>query len=195
MAGSPPTSRDQSPHLPIQLDLRNEADVRRMMDAVRQIHGRIDGLVCLAGGFFGDPPVAETEPARLREQLELNLLSAYTCVQAALPHMLATGGGAIVAIGSRPAVRPIPGAVAYAIAKLGVVKLMESVAEEYRDRGVRANAVLPSIIDTPANRAAMPDADPRRWVQPAQIAAVLRFLVSDDAAIISGAAIPVYGRA
>ncbi len=81
------------------------------------------------------------------------------------------------------------------IAKLGVIKLMESVAEEYRDRGIRANAVMPSIIDTPANRAAMPDADSSRWVSPEAIAAVMRFLASDEAAIISGAAIPVYGRA
>ncbi|MGD9893627.1 MAG: SDR family oxidoreductase, partial [Dehalococcoidia bacterium] len=79
--------------------------------------------------------------------------------------------------------------------KLGVIKLMESVAEEYREQGIRANAVIPSIIDTPANRRAMPDADFSRWVQPDQIAAVLRFLAGDDAAIISGAAIPVYGRA
>jgi NAD(P)-dependent dehydrogenase (short-subunit alcohol dehydrogenase family) len=181
--------------LPVAADLLDEADVARMAAVARDRFGRIDALVCLAGGFFGDTPVADTPPSRLREQFDLNLFSAYACVQALLPGMVAGGGGAIVGVGSRPAVRPVPGAVAYAIAKLGVIKLMESVAEEYREQGIRANAVIPSIIDTPANRQAMADADFSRWVQPDQIAAVLRFLVSDDAAIISGAAIPVYGRA
>ena len=91
--------------------------------------------------------------------------------------------------------QPVAGAVAYAIAKLGVVKLMEQVSTEYRSRGIRANTILPSIIDTPANRRSMPGAPVERWVRPTQIAAVLRFLVSDDAAIISGAAIPAYGNA
>jgi NAD(P)-dependent dehydrogenase (short-subunit alcohol dehydrogenase family) len=181
--------------LPVAADVLDEADVVQMAAVARDRFGRIDALVCLAGGFFGDTPVADTPPLRLREQFDLNLLSVYTCVHALLPGMVADGGGAIVGVGSRPAVRPVPGAVAYAVAKLGVIKLMESVAEEYRERGIRANAVIPSIIDTPANRRSMPDADFSRWVQPDQIAAVLRFLVSDDAAIISGAAIPVYGRA
>jgi NAD(P)-dependent dehydrogenase (short-subunit alcohol dehydrogenase family) len=181
--------------LPLLTDLLDESSVAQMTKAAHERFGRIDGLICLAGGFFGDTPVVETPPARVREQLDLNLLSAYICVHAALPFMLADGGGAIVGIGSRPAVRPVPGAVAYAVGKLGVIKLMEAVAEEYREQGIRANAVIPSIIDTPANRRAMPDADAGRWVRPEQIAAVLRFLVSDDAKIISGAAIPVYGRA
>lgn len=180
---------------PAQVDVLDEASVRSLMASARERFGRIDALLCLAGGFFGDTPAADTPPATLRGQLELNLLSAYTCVHAVLPHMLATGGGAIVCVGSRPAVRPVVGTAAYAVSKLGLVKLMEVVAEEYRDRGVRANAILPSIIDTPANRQAMPRADFSRWVRPEQIAAVLRFLASDDAAIISGAAIPVYGRA
>jgi NAD(P)-dependent dehydrogenase (short-subunit alcohol dehydrogenase family) len=181
--------------LPVAADLIDEASVAQMVVAARDRFGRVDALICLAGGFFGDTPVADTPPSRLREQFDLNLLSVYTCVNALLPGMVADGGGAIVGVGSRPAVRPVPGAVAYAVAKLGVIKLMESIAEEYREQGIRANAVIPSIIDTPANRRSMPDADFNRWVQPDQIAAVLRFLVSDDAAIISGAAIPVYGRA
>jgi NAD(P)-dependent dehydrogenase (short-subunit alcohol dehydrogenase family) len=181
--------------MPVEADLLDEASVARMTATARDRFGRIDALICLAGGFFGDTPIADTPPSRVREQFELNLLSVYTCVHALLPGMVADGGGAIVGVGSRPAVRPVPGAVAYAVAKLGVIKLMESVAEEYREQGIRANAVIPSIIDTEANRRSMPDADFHRWVQPDQIAAVLRFLVSDDAAIISGAGIPVYGRA
>src|SRR5581483_8266211 len=158
-------------------------------------HGRLDALVCLAGGFFGNTPVADTPPNRLREQLDLNLVATYTAAHAALPHLLAAGGGAIVGVGSRPAVGPATDAVAYGIAKLGVVKLMQTIADEYRTRGIRANAILPSIIDTPANRRDMPNADFTAWVPPEQIAAVIRFLVSADAAAISGAAIPVYGRA
>lgn len=187
--------QDSSTLLKMQTDLLDEDSVGRLVAAARERFGRIDGLLCLAGGFFGDTPAAETTPARLREQLDLNLLSTYNCVYATLPHMLETGGGAIVGIGSRPAVQAVPGAVAYGIAKLGVVKLMEAVSEEYRAKGIRANAILPSIIDTPANRHAMPRARFSHWVRPEQVAAVLRFLVSDDGAVISGAAIPVYGRA
>ncbi len=179
----------------IPIDLLDDAAVQRSVRELVTAQSRIDGLVCLAGGFFGDTPIVDTATDRLREQLDLNLVSAYAAVHAVLPHMLAAGGGAIVCVGSRPAVRAVPNAVAYAIAKLGVVKLMEAVAEEYRGSGIRANAILPSIIDTPANRRAMPDADAETWVRPEQIAAVVRFLVSADAEVISGAAIPVYGRA
>jgi NAD(P)-dependent dehydrogenase (short-subunit alcohol dehydrogenase family) len=181
--------------LRLSADLRDEAAVRELMGQAVARFGRLDGLVCLAGGYFGDTPIVDTPPVRLREQLELNLVTAYIAVHAALPHLLAGGGGAIIGVSSRPAVTPAPGTVAYAIAKLGVAKLMEQIATEYREQGIRANAILPSIVDTPANRRAMPDADAGRWVRPEQIAAVLRFLLSDDAAIISGAAIPVYGRA
>ena len=179
----------------VQADLLDTTRVSEVMGRAVARFGRLDALICLAGGFFGDTPIADTPPERVREQLELNLLTAYTCVHAALPHLLAAGGGAIIGVGSRPAVQPVAGAVEYAVSKLGVVKLMEQLATEYREQGIRANAILPSIIDTPANRRAMPDADVSRWVRPEQIAAVLRFLVSDAAAVISGAAIPVYGRA
>ena len=173
------------------VDLLDEARVREVMGSAVARFGRLDSLVCLAGGFFGGTPIAGIPPERVREQLELNLLSAYTCVQAALPHLLTAGGGTIIGLGSQPAVQSVAGAVAYGIAKVGVVKLMEQIAAEYREQGIRAHAIVPSIIDTPANRRAMPDADVGRWVRPEQIAAVLRFLMSDDAAAISGAVIPV----
>jgi NAD(P)-dependent dehydrogenase (short-subunit alcohol dehydrogenase family) len=176
-------------------DMDREQGAAAAMAAVVERFGRIDGLLCLAGGFFGDVPVADTPPARVREQMALNLMTAYTAVHAALPHMLEAGGGSIVCVGSRPAVRPVAGSVAYAASKLAVLKVVELVSEEYRDRGIRANAILPSIIDTPANRQAMPKADFDRWVKPEQIAAVLQFLISDDSAPINGAHIPVYGRA
>ena len=177
------------------VDLLDEADVQHAILQAVELAGRLDALICLAGGFFGDTALLDTIPQRLEDQFALNVMTAYNSVYAVLPHLLAGGGGAIVGVSSRPAVRPVAGAVAYAIAKLGVVKLMEQVAAEYREQGIRANAIIPSIIDTPENRAAMPDADVERWVRPEQIAAVLRFLVGDEASIISGAAIPVYGRA
>lgn len=157
--------------------------------------GALDGLVCLAGGFFGDTPLLDTPPDTMRQQFELNVMTAFTMVRAALPTMAAQGHGSIVCVGSRPAVTVVPGSVAYAIAKLGVVKLIDLVAAEYRDHGIRANAILPSIIDTPANREAMPRADFSRWVKPEQIARVVRFLISDDSEVVSGAHIPVYGNA
>ncbi len=191
-AGQPAES---SSLLRVEVDLLDEAAVAELSSAVVERFGGIDGLVCLAGGFFGDTPLLETPPARLREQLELNLLSAYTAVHAILPEMLSASGGSIVAVGSRPAVRPVSGTVAYGIAKLGVVKLMESIDTEYRQHGIRANTILPSIIDTANNRRMMPGANVSKWVPPAQIASVIRFLISDEAAAVSGAVIPVYGRA
>lgn len=180
--------------LALPADLLNEADVGRAIDEAAVRAGRLDAVVCLAGGYFGDTPVVDTAAARLEEQLSLNLMTTYNPVHAALPHLIEAGGGAIVGVSSRPAIQPVPGSVAYAIAKLGVVKLMEQVATEYRRQGIRANTIVPATIDTPENRAALPDARADRWVRPEQIAAVLRFLISDDAEVISGATIPVYGR-
>jgi NAD(P)-dependent dehydrogenase (short-subunit alcohol dehydrogenase family) len=113
----------------------------------------------------------------------------------ALPLLAARGGGPIVHVSSRVAVRGYEDSFAYSVGKLGVVRLVESAAAEGRGDGVRVNCILPSIIDTPANRASIPGADYDRWPKPSELAGVLSFLVSDDAVLISGAAIPVYGRA
>jgi NAD(P)-dependent dehydrogenase (short-subunit alcohol dehydrogenase family) len=180
--------------LPVPVSLVDEESAAEMVRRAVERFGGIDGLVCLAGGFFGDTPVKDTPPVRLREQLELNVATAYVAIHAALPVLLERAGF-IVCVGSRPAVRPSKGAVAYAASKAAVLKVVETVSEEYREAGLRANAILPSIIDTPANRRAMPGADTSRWVKPAEIAAVLSFLATDDAKVISGAAIPVFGRA
>jgi NAD(P)-dependent dehydrogenase (short-subunit alcohol dehydrogenase family) len=176
------------------VDLLDETSVAAGMSQAFAQSTPPEGLVCLAGGFFGDVPIVDTSPQRLRDQFELNVMTAYTCIHAALPYFLDAGGGAIVGVGSRPALQTVDGAVAYGIAKAGVVKLIEQVAGEYRDRGIRANAVIPSIMDTPANRTQMPNADFTRWVRLEEVAAVLRFLVSDGASIVSGATIPIYGR-
>jgi NAD(P)-dependent dehydrogenase (short-subunit alcohol dehydrogenase family) len=152
-------------------------------------------VVNLVGGFAQGARVAETPVENFYAQLQLNLRPTYLVTQAALPHLVAAGGGSVVCIGSRAAVQPFSGAAGYVASKAAVIAFAQAVAVEYRDEGVRCNALVPSVIDTPANRAAMPDADPTRWVAPAQLAATIAFLCSDDGAATSGAAIPVYGRA
>ena len=152
-------------------------------------------VVNLVGGFAQGERVAQEPIETFEAQLRLNLRPTYLVTKAALPHLVAAGGGSIVCVGTRAALQPFPGAAGYVTAKAGVIAFAQAVAVEYRDEGVRCNALLPSVIDTPANRAAMPDADPSRWVAPEQIAATVAFLCSDDGAATSGAAIPVYGRA
>ena len=114
--------------------------------------------------------------------------------QAAVPHLLAHGRGCIVNVGALAATSAASGLGAYAAAKSGVARLTEAMAEEFKDRGITVNAVLPSILDTPANRADMPQADVTRWVQPIALARVIAFLLSDAAAPVTGALIPVRGR-
>lgn len=153
------------------------------------------GVANLVGGFGMGPKVAEAPIEAFDAQLRLNLRPTYLVTQAALPHLVAAGGGGIVCVGSRAAVQPFSGAAGYVTAKAAVIAFAQAVAVEYRDEGVRCNAILPSVIDTPGNRASMPDADHAKWVAPAQIAGVVAHLLSDDGAATSGAAIPVYGRA
>ncbi len=152
-------------------------------------------VVNLVGGFAQGARVAEEPIESFEAQLRLNLRPTYLVTQAALPHLVAAGGGSIVCVGTRAALQPFPGAAGYVSAKAAVIAFAQAVAVEYRDEGVRCNALLPSVIDTPANRAAMPNADFGKWVAPGQLAATIAFLCSDDGAATSGAAIPVYGRA
>lgn len=123
----------------------------------------------------------------------LNLRPTYLVTQAALPHL--RDGGSIVCVSSRAAVQPFAGAAGYISAKAAVIAFAQAVAVEYRDEDVRCNAVLPSVIDTPSNRRTQPSADHSRWVAPNRIAAVIRFLCAEASGSISGAAIPIYGRA
>jgi NAD(P)-dependent dehydrogenase (short-subunit alcohol dehydrogenase family) len=155
----------------------------------------VAGVVNLIGGYTPPQPVGSLDIGVLRQQLELNLVTAAIVTKYALPVLAARGGGPIVHVSSRVAVRGYEDTFAYSVSKLGVVRLVESAAAEGRGDGVRVNCMLPSIIDTPANRASIPGADYDRWPQPSELAGVLSFLVSDDAVLISGAAIPVYGRA
>ena len=151
-------------------------------------------VVNVVGGYAPPQAVPDLDISVLRQQFELNLVTAAIVTKYAMPLLAAQGGGAVVHTSSRVAVQNGENGFSYSVTKLGVVRLVEAAAAEGRKTGVRVNCILPSIIDTPANRAALPDADHDRWPKPDQLAAVLSFLVSDDAALISGAAIPVYGR-
>lgn len=153
------------------------------------------GVANLVGGFGVGARVADAPIDEFDAQLRLNLRPTYLVTQAALPALVAAGGGGIVCVGSRAALQPFPGAAGYVTAKAAVIAFAQAVAVEYRDAGVRCNAILPSVIDTPANRASMPRADHAKWVAPAEIAGVVAHLLSGAGAPTSGAAIPVYGRA
>ncbi len=158
-------------------------------------HGPLDALVHLVGGFAGGSGVAETSDETWDKMMNINLRTAFCCIRAALKPMQAAGRGRIVAVGTRMAVEPAPNFAAYAVSKAALVALIKNVAAEGQKFGVTANVVLPSTIDTPPNRAAMPKADFSSWVNPESIAKLLVFLVSDAAADTSGAVIPIYGRA
>jgi NAD(P)-dependent dehydrogenase (short-subunit alcohol dehydrogenase family) len=148
----------------------------------------------LVGGYAGGAKLHETAIEEFERLLTLNLRPTFLITRAAVPRLIEAGGGAVVCVSARAAVQPFVGAAGYIAAKAGVLAFAQAVAADYRDDGVRCNAVLPSVIDTPANRAEQPDADRSRWVAPQEIAAVVRFLCSDESSPISGAAIPVYGR-
>ena len=152
-------------------------------------------VVHLIGGYTPPQPLSGLDVSVLRQQLELNLVTAAIVTKHAMPVLAAQDGGALVHVSSRVAAEKGENGFAYSVSKLGVVRLVEAAAAEGRAQGVRVNCIMPSIIDTPTNRAALPEAEHDRWPKPSELAAVLAFLVSDDAVLISGAAIPVYGRA
>ena len=152
-------------------------------------------VVNLVGGFHSGDPVAQTPLEALEKQLQLNLFTAWLVTSAALPAMLEAGEGSIVCVSSRAALEPFRGGAPYSIAKQAVLAFVDALDADYRQDGIRANAILPSTIDTPANRAAMPDADPSTWVTPDQLASTIAFLCSSQAASTSGAHVPVYGKA
>ena len=155
----------------------------------------LEAVVDLVGGFASGPLLHETTWADFEGMLRLNLAPAFNLARAAMPRLVERGGGAFVAVSARAALRPFAGAAAYVTSKAAVLALVQALDADYRKQGIRANAILPSVIDTPANRASEPDADHSNWVKPAEIAKVVRFLVSGEAAVTSGGAIPVYGRA
>jgi NAD(P)-dependent dehydrogenase (short-subunit alcohol dehydrogenase family) len=175
----------------VQADLMEPEAVRSAVDSVEGL----GAVVNLVGGFAAGARVHETAPEDWESLLRLNLRPGFLLARAAMPRLVERGGGAYIGVSARPALNPFPGAAAYVTGKAAVLAFVKALDADYRQDGVRANAILPSVIDTPANRAGQPDADHSKWVQPAEIAKVIRFLVSDDSAVMGGAAVPVYGRA
>jgi len=157
--------------------------------------GDLRGVVNLVGGFAMGGRVHDTPIEEFEKQFRLNLRPTYLMVAAAVPHLLSAGGGSIVCVGTRAALQPFSGAAGYISSKAAVIAFAQAVAAEYKNDGIRCNAILPSVIDTPANRESMPKADFDKWVKPAEIAGVIAHLLADDSRPISGAAVPVYGRA
>ncbi|MGK5742421.1 SDR family NAD(P)-dependent oxidoreductase [Micromonospora sp. URMC 103] len=172
-----------------------EAVARAVAAAAGDPAAPLGAVVNLVGGYASGGLVHETPVEEFEAMFTANLRPTHLVTRAALPHLVDAGGGAVVCVSARAAISPFPGAAGYATAKAAVLAFANAVAVEYRRFGVRCNTVLPSVIDTPANRAAQPDADHSRWVAPAEIAAVIRFLASDESSPTSGAAVPVYGRA
>jgi NAD(P)-dependent dehydrogenase (short-subunit alcohol dehydrogenase family) len=175
----------------VHADLFDPEEVGKAIDATADL----EAVVNLVGGYAEGPLVHETDPDQFDGLMRLNVKPCFMLARAAMPRLMERGGGAFVGVSARPALRPFPGAAAYIASKAAVLALIQALDVEYKQHGIRCNAILPSVIDTPANRRDMPDADYSKWVKPAEIAKVVRALVSDDFAVTSGGAIPVYGRA
>lgn len=181
-------------HLPLAgVDLMQADACAQMARAALDKFGRIDGIVHTVGGF-AMASIDEALPAQFESMFRLNVLTTVNMFRAVAPAMRAAGHGAMVAIGAGPGVKATAGMAAYASSKAAVHRIVESFADELKSHGVRVNAVLPSIIDTPQNRSAMADADHSAWVAPQNLAATIAFLLSDAGRDITGALVPVTGR-
>lgn len=174
-------------------DVTDESDVQRVVNELIQTHGRIDVLINLVGGFAVGR-AEQTDVALWQRMLAINVTAAFLLSKAVLPHMVKRGTGRILHVVAWAAVEPFSGAAAYIVAKASLLALIRVLALELKGSGVTVNGVLPNTIDTPANRASMPKVDPSTWTNPESIAETLIFLASDEAAQISGAAIPIGTR-
>lgn len=173
------------------VDVTAEAAVQQLISAIVSKYGRLDALVNAVGGYVAGRALWEMDAKVLDQMLSLNLLSGYVLCGATVPVMLRQGHGTIVNVASMAAINHAASSAAYAASKAAAVAMIDSLAADLRGTNVRANSILPSIIDTEANRHAMPDADYSKWPKPQAIARVILFLCSDDAKLIHGAAIPV----
>lgn len=176
-------------------NVTEEVAVQKTIETCIDKFGHLDILVNIVGGFVGGIDTVELEEDKWDFMMNLNLKSVFLCCRAVIPHMTGQGYGKIVNVSARAGLKGEAGLSAYCVSKGGVRTLTESLAAEVMDSGINVNCIMPSIMDTPMNRNAMPDEDHTRWVKPEDVAKVICFLTSDDATIINGAAIPVYGRA
>ncbi len=180
-------------HLLVPVNLLDPASVGTAVETALKKVGRIDVLANIAGGFRMGDPVHATPVDTWRLMIELNAGTVMNMARAVVPNMLANGGGKIVSIAATAGLGGKPDMGAYGASKAAVIRLTESMAGELRDKGINVNCVMPSIIDTPQNRADMPSADPKKWVAPGALADVIMFLASDAARAVHGAAVPVVG--
>jgi len=175
------------------VDVTDEVGARQLVEKILAKHRALDAMVNAVGGYAGGTKLWELETKVFDQMLALNLRAGYALARATVRAMLKVGRGSIVNIAAKAAFDHAAGAAAYAASKSAAVALMDSLAADLKGSGVRVNTILPSIIDTVANRKAMPAADFSKWPKPEDIARVILFLCSDDARVIHGAAIPVYG--
>ncbi|MCG9128492.1 SDR family oxidoreductase [Candidatus Poribacteria bacterium] len=176
-------------------NVTEQEDVQKTIESFLTDFSQLDVLVNIVGGFVGGIPTAELEEDRWDFLMNLNLKSVFLCCKAVIPHMTERRSGKIVNVSARAGLKGEAGMSAYCVSKGGVRTFTESLAAEVMDFGINVNCIMPSIMDTPMNREAMPDEDYSRWVKTDEVADVIYFLASDKASIINGAAIPVYGRA
>jgi NAD(P)-dependent dehydrogenase (short-subunit alcohol dehydrogenase family) len=184
---------DGSPIEGQRVDVTDERAVQQLIEAVVSQHGKLDALVNTVGGYAGGVKLWESEADVLERMLSMNLRSGYVLARAAVPAFIKQGRGAIVNVAAKAAIDHQAGAAAYAASKAAAVAMLDSLAAELKGSGVRVNSILPSTIDTGANRRAMPNANFAKWPKPEEIARVILFLCSDEAKVIHGAAVPVYG--
>src|SRR5437879_204706 len=179
--------------VPLAADFTEPNAVRDAIASVVTRFGRLDVLVHVVGGFAGGSTVADTDDATWEQMRDLNLTSAFYVLRAAIPHLRKSGNGRIIAIGSLTAVEPHVGLGAYVTFKSALATLVRTLALENKDTGLTANLIWPGTMDTPANRKAMPAADPSKWVQPGAVAELALFLAEDRAAQVTGTVIPIDG--
>ena len=187
--------RDHPGWSSIATDLTKPDAAAAVIDEVLEQFGRIDVLVHALGGFAGGTKTEETDVETWARMMDMNANAAFYVLRAVLPGMVSRQKGRIIAVGSRAGVQPAPGVSAYGASKAALNALMQTVASENRDRGITANVILPSVIDTEANRKGAPAEEIAKWVRPESIAQLIYWLASDHAADINGVLVPIYGRA
>ncbi len=183
----------QSNFTPLPVDFTKPAAVRDAVESIVRRFAKLDVLVHVLGGFAGGQTVAETDDATWEQMRDLNLTSAFYVLRAAIPQLRKSGNGRIIAIGSLTAVEPHASLCAYVVFKSALATLVRTVALENKDAGLTANLILPGTMDTPANRKAMPAADPSKWVQPGAVADLALLLTEERAARVTGTVIPIDG--